>query len=356
GNFAFQKDNQLPPQNLVPETKQTIELGTEIDLFDGRVKLDATWFKDKVEDQLVQVPVPQSTGFTISLVNLGETETTGTEISLSGDVVRTDGGLTWNTAFNYTQNEFKINELAPGVERVTIGNGFNSVSVVGEVGTGFQLRATDVLRDSISGRPIIDPNTGLRQPGDPTNFGDIMPDFTLGWVNSVSYKGVTLRWTMEWRNGGKIRSATVNDLRDAGAVTETLAGREGTLIDVAGVLENEDGSFRDNDVPVRSTRDFWTNLDNNNVSGNAVFDGTFIKLREVGLFYSLPSSIIGNTPFKRGVILGVEGRNLALLYSKVPHIDPETGSLLGAGSDAFGIERQSVPTTRSLGFNVKLNF
>ena len=352
GAFAFDKTNTVPPTNLVPESQNTIEIGTELQLFDGRIGIDAAYFNTRTKDQILAVPIPESTGFTARRINAGETETKGIELTVDADIFQ-GKAVSWNTAFNFTSTQFKVVELVEGIERLNIGEGFNSVQVVAEPGTSFELRTSDYLRDSVSGRPIIDPETGLRSAGLEKNWGDIFPDFTLGWVNNIGYKGFNLRFTIDWRQGGVFRSGTLSGLRDAGAVQETIRNREGTFIDVAGVLDNGDGTFRDNDVPVRSAQDFWTNLNNNNVSADAVFESTFIKLREVAITYTFPSSMLRKLPFK-SASFGVEGRNLALLYTKVPHVDPEAGSLLGAGSDAFGIERNSVPTTRSIGFNLRL--
>ena len=85
-----------------------------------------------------------------------------------------------------------------------------------------------------------------------------------------------------------------------------------------------------------------------------IFDASFVKLREVALSYQLPSKLFKNN-FLRGLQIGIEGRNLALLYSKVPHIDPEN-NLFGAGADGFGVERSSVPSTRSVGVNLRASF
>jgi hypothetical protein len=74
----------------------------------------------------------------------------------------------------------------------------------------------------------------------------------------------------------------------------------------------------------------------------------------MGLSYTFSSKLLGES-FIKGLTIGVEGRNLALLYSKVPHIDPEA-TLFGSGADGFGIERASVPSTRSIGFNIRLRF
>jgi hypothetical protein len=108
-------------------------------------------------------------------------------------------------------------------------------------------------------------------------------------------------------------------------------------------------------VPVQSAETYWASLNDNSVAEPFIFDASYIKLRELSLSYTLPSSLLAKTKFINGAQVGIEGRNLALLYSRIPNIDPEA-NLFGAGSDGLGVERATVPSTRSVGFNVRLTF
>jgi hypothetical protein len=150
-----------------------------------------------------------------------------------------------------------------------------------------------------------------------------------------------------------MKSSTVEDLQTQGLVAETAINREGTFIDTEGVLVTDNGVI-DNNVPVQNAQDFWTSLDDNSLAEPFIFDASFVKFREASISYTFPTDLLGDG-FVKGLTIGVEGRNLALLYSKVPHIDPES-SLFGSGADGFGIERASIPSTRSIGFNVRLRF
>jgi hypothetical protein len=185
-------------------------------------------------------------------------------------------------------------------------------------------------------------------------MGSVLPDFNMGFVNNLQFGPVGVSFTVDWRSGGVMKSSTVEDLQVGGLVEETLLNREGTFIDREGVIDNGDGTVRDNDIPLVSSADFWQALDDNSVAEAFIFDASFVKLRELAINYELPTKLFNNS-FIRGISVGVEGRNLALLYSAVPHIDPEN-SLFGAGSDGFGVERASVPTTRSVGVNLKARF
>jgi hypothetical protein len=87
-------------------------------------------------------------------------------------------------------------------------------------------------------------------------------------------------------------------------------------------------------------------------SARYIFDASYVKLREVSLSYSLPSSLLGNS-FIRGVDISLVGRNLWIIHKNTPHFDPEFSFTSG---NQQGIENSSYPTVRTFGVNVKLNF
>jgi hypothetical protein len=121
-----------------------------------------------------------------------------------------------------------------------------------------------------------------------------------------------------------------------------------------GVLVNADGTVRDNDIPLANAQHFWTALNDNSVAEPYIFESSFVKLREVALNYTLPQSVIGNS-FISNLTIGLEARNVALLYSVLPHVDPES-NLFGSGADGWGVERASTPSTRSIGVNLRATF
>ena len=111
------------------------------------------------------------------------------------------------------------------------------MQVVAVPGEEFQLFAFPHLRDEETGRPIINPNTGLRQAaGEARTLGSVFPDWTGGWVNNFSYKGFNISATIDVRWGGVMKSSTVENLQTGGLVKETTVNREGTFIDTEGVI------------------------------------------------------------------------------------------------------------------------
>ncbi|WP_075342588.1 SusC/RagA family TonB-linked outer membrane protein [Tenacibaculum agarivorans] len=359
GRLGFVATQTIPNADLVPEETTSYEFGLDLRLFNNKIGLDISYFNSDNDNQILNIPIPQSTGFARRTVNAGSINTEGFEVAIDATPISTEN-FTWNTNVNFSQVESTVTELVGGVERTLIQSAFGSVQIQAIPGKEFQLWAIPFLRDEETGRPIINPTTGRRQAGDARAFGSVLPDWTGGWVNTFSYKGFTLSSTVDVSWGGIMKSATVEDLQTQGLVAETLVNREGTFIDTEGILvtNNPDGSVTrtDNNIPLRNAQDFWTSLDDASVSEAFIYDASFVKLREVALSYTLPSSIFNEKSFFKSVTLGIEGRNLALLYSKVPHIDPEA-NLFGSGAvGGFGVERASVPSTRSYGFNVKLRF
>jgi hypothetical protein len=103
-------------------------------------------------------------------------------------------------------------------------------------------------------------------------------------------------------------------------------------------------------------QDFWGQFGSNQAATEAaIFDASYVKLREVALNYTLPTSWFKGQKLIKGLSLGFEGRNLWLIDSKVPHIDPEV-NLFGTGSVGEGVEFYNMPSTRSFGFNLRASF
>lgn len=358
GSLGFAPTTTVPNANLVPEQQTSIEFGLEMKLFKNRVGIDFSYFNTDNENQILNIPIPQSSGFAAKTVNAGLINNEGFEIALDADIIRSEN-FRWNAQINYSQVESTVESLTEGADRIVLASAFNSVQVVAIPGEEFQLWGIPFARDEETGRPIINRDTGRREAGEAKAFGSVLPDWTGGFVNTFSYKGFTLSSTIDVKWGGVMKSSTVEALQTGGLVQETVYNREGTFIDTEGVTltTNPDGSTTavDNTVPLRNGQDFWTSLNDNSVAEAFIYDASFVKLREVSLSYRLPASFFKSNGFFKSVTLGVEGRNLALLYSKVPHIDPES-NLFGSGANGFGIERASLPSTRSVGFNVRLQF
>ncbi|MFN4144232.1 MAG: SusC/RagA family TonB-linked outer membrane protein [Runella sp.] len=353
GASAFGATNILPPTNLRPQQQTSYEFGTELKFFGGRLGLDMTYYKTLNYDQIISIAIPQSTGYSARRLNVGEISNRGVEAMLTVTPVKTRSGARWDMAFNFNRNINRIESLAPGLQEfiVTSGDGFG-IFIAARPGETFNIQGVGWLRDP-NGNIIINPTTGLRTPGPRKLLGPIYPDWTLGINNSFSYKGFDFNFLIDIRKGGVINSQTVSIVRGSGLAAETAVNNRTPFID-PGVIRNTDGTFRPNDRPVASVQQYWAQLDNSVSPENNIFDGSYSKLREVRLAYNFPKSLVNKTPFG-SIALGVEGRNLWIITSNVPHIDPES-NVLGPGLIGEGLERGSIPSSRTVGANLRVTF
>ena len=178
----------------------------------------------------------------------------------------------------------------------------------------------------------------------------ITPDWTGGANFTFNYKNFTLGALVDAKIGGDIHSMTTSWGRYAGVLEETMIGRETGIVGNGVMLDPVTGAYVPNNI-VRSAEDYNKRAFSNSIVESAVFDASYVKLRQLTLGYKLPSKLIEKTMFK-DINVSLVGRNLAILHKNVPHIDPET-----AFSDSNGEQGQEfgqLPSARSIGFNISL--
>jgi hypothetical protein len=210
------------------------------------------------------------------------------------------------------------------------------------VGRDFQ-RSPDGQVVYANGLPVIDPTQKV--------VGNIAPDWTGGANFSIRYKNLDFSALVDAKWGGDVHSMTYAWGRYAGTLSESLIGREGGLVG-AGVMSDGSGGFVPNNVVV-AAKSFNQATYSNSVESSAIFDASYVKLRAVTIGYTLPSRFFKNSIIE-SLKFSLVGRNLAMLYKKAPHIDPETGFSSANGQQ--GQEFGQYPSARNIGFNVNLKF
>lgn len=380
GQLLGTEDNVLANSNLRPERLQTLELGADLRFFNGRLGLDFTWYNNLAKDQILQVPVSQTSGYSARFINAGEIESNGIEVLLNANPVRTEK-FRWDIGFNFTRSRSTVNELTEGIESYQISSNYLQVLAreggrMGDVyGTGFVLIDTetnqpvtvddiDDIKDTYAnlydenGFPVRDPN--LRR------LGNYNPDFQLGINNSFQIGDFNFGFLFDWRQGGVVLSRTLLIGGTSGLVAETAEyDREATQfiggttqvsgvseLDRPGVTLTEDGTYVTNTTPL-SARDFYWSHFNRGNEQVGIYDATFLKLREARIGYNLPQSLV-NKVGAQNIRLSLIGRNL-LLFTDNPHFDPETFSYDG-GRIVPGVEDMATPSSRSFGFNINVTF
>ena len=358
GQLAFSGPNTLPNVNLKPENQANYEVGLELGFFKNRLTLDATYYKNITTDQIIALLVPSSTGYSRSMTNLGQISNTGFELEIGAKIIR-HKGFRWNLNYNFSTNETIIDELGEGIDVYTLSSAFNGLLVGASEGESIGLygnrfaRAVDADGNTIEDQILVN-NNGLRFEGDNARLGNIFPDFTMGLTSVFAYKGWSLSTTFDWKEGGIMFSNTVSSLRTSGLAAETAVDRDNLFIDPNTFVDNGDGTYSENTTAIPSVQQYWSNYSANRIHESSVFDATYIKWRELGLSYNFNPKQLKKLPFN-SLRIGVQGRNLAVFNTSVPHIDPET-NLFGSGSNGAGIEYNGLPSTRSVGFNVQVKF
>jgi hypothetical protein len=171
---------------------------------------------------------------------------------------------------------------------------------------------------------------------------------SAGMSNTFTYKNFKLDFLIDLRSGGSMMSGTNWFAYQYGLHKNTLTGRDGSLT-FQGALEN--GTSTTFTVTPENIDNYWARWAN--VTENVVYDASFAKLRQLSIGYTLPGSVLKKTPFESASI-SIVGRNLLLLWSEVPNIDPEASYNVSGRSQ--GLEFFGMPPTRSWGVNLNVNF
>lgn len=357
-------DNTLGNATLKPEFTTEFETGLATTLFNNRMSLDVTYFKRTSTEQIATASIARSSGFSSQVVNIGQLDNTGLEIGMDLYPIANDN-FTWNTYFAFTKIKSLVVDAGPNGE-IFIGGPGSSLGTIHRNGLPYgQIFGTENAKDE-NGNLLIDKATGLPfASAQSTVIGDPNPDFTLGITNSFKFKNFTLRALIDWREGGDMYSFTAASLMLRGQLANSV-NREALRV-VPGVygsnqtlqpITDASGNAIQNTTPITAFDSHFSNgwgaYGQNEVN---IYDVTTIRLREVGLSYTLPKSILDKTPFGSGS-LGVSGRNLwwnAPNMLEGLNLDPEVLAE-SANSNVQGFEYGATPTTSSVSFNLSLTF
>lgn len=345
---AAANGNTLPNAELVPMRANEIEAGIDLKFFNNRLGLDLAVYKKTTIDQIVQAQISDASGFVDQRINSGKNENKGVEALLTIVPVQA-GDFTWEFTANAAYNVTKVLSLITDREgeRITVGTHiFNGElrQVVGkEMG---QLAGFGYRRDD-QGRKIFGANgLPLRTP-DLIYFGSALPKWVGGFNNSFSYKGINLSVLIDFKLGGKMMSGTNFNAVRHGLHKMTLEGREGGVV---GDGVNEAGEVN---TTVAAVQPYWEVVRSQALVEPIVYNSGYWKLRQITLGYDFTRMVPEKLGVK-GLRLSFVANNVLMLKKWVPNIDPES---FGYSSDNLvGLESTGLPTTRSMGFNLNVQF
>ncbi len=349
---AFTLSNTAGNPDLGPEFTTNKEIGLDLSLFKGRISFEGTVYNQKSTDLIFPVPMSATAGITGVVRNAGDLSTKGIELGLNATPIKSKL-IQWDINFNYTQFKSKVDKLAPGVQNIFLG-GFVTPNIRLVEGDEYgQIYGNAYLRDDKTGKIIVGSNglplitSGVQKIGNPN------PKYLIGATNTVSIKGFTLSFLIDYRKGGQIYSRNIADLQRNGATKETA---EFPRFDANGIATKPylfDAVYANGqpNTTYVTPEEYWGNNGKFVAAEGFIYGTTWFRLREASLSYHVPASVLKKTPFGNAE-LSLFGRNLYLHAPDYPHLDPEQ-NVLGI-SNAAGLEFNALPQTRTMGVGLKL--
>ncbi|MBC6492516.1 SusC/RagA family TonB-linked outer membrane protein [Flavihumibacter stibioxidans] len=356
-NFMMNTPNRLVDPNIKGSVTTQREIGLDMRFLKNRFGFSFTYWDGTVKDIPLDITTNQAGGYTSLLTNAGEIEKKGIEVLLNVTPIRSKD---FNWELNATFSKLIRNQvvkLAGDLKRITNASGSFAGSyaayVVNAVDKPWgQLFGPGFKR--INGQPVLT-DEGLHVREAEVNFGSVLPDFTGGVQNSISYKNFYLNFNIDYQQGGKFFS-----LSDFWGAFSGLAARTGTTNDKGNPVRDavaDGGGVRVDGVdadgkPVThyvEAQTYFHQFQGARISEPHVYDLTFVKLREVSLGYRFDVDKLGLGKALTGATFSVVARNPWLIYANTRDFDPSEIS------NTYG-ENGQMPGTRSIGVNLKLNF
>ena len=337
-----------PLYNLKPENTTSWEIGLT-SRFLKHFNLDVTLYHTTTYNQTFNPQISVSSAYSTLYVQTGSVSNKGIELSLGYKNKWGDFG--WASNYTFSANRNKINELVRNYvhpetgtvinkDRLDVGGHGQAHFILKEGGTlGDLYSLSDIKRDS-QGRVYID-NEGKvytdNNVGD-IKLGSVFPKCNMAWRNDFSWKGLNVGLMFSARFGGIVYSATQATLDTYGVSETTAQARD------LGYVEVNGGDH------INPETWYTTIGSKNGVPQYYTYSATNIRLQEASIGYTIKKNKLWNIG---DITLSLVGRNLLMLYCKAP-FDPEATA--STGNYYQGIDYFMTPSTRSIGFNVKVKF
>ena len=353
GEGSYYLPNTNNNANLKPERTNSFEVGLENSMLHRRLGFDITYYNTRSVDQIVAAAVSASSAYTSGVVNGGTIQNQGVELQLTGTPIKTND-FSWDVTVNWSTNKSTVVELPQGVENLQLGSFQQGITINATPGQPYgTIKGSDFIYTN--GQKTVDQTTGkyMMTTNSDNIIGNINPDWIAGIRNSFNYKNLSLSFLIDSQKGGDIFSLDMAYGLAGGLYKETAIGneRENGVVH-SGVAP--DGT--PNTISVQNPGSYANSNYGYYVEPNKAFmyDASFIKLREVNIAYDIPMQLFGTQKFINQATFSIVGSNLWILYKNLPYADPESG--LGSGVGSRGYSLGSLPTTRDIGFNLKLKF
>ncbi|WP_177861251.1 MULTISPECIES: SusC/RagA family TonB-linked outer membrane protein [Alistipes] len=346
---AINPPESVPFRTLKPEKTHSFEVGFDGEFFQHRLHVNATYYKTNTKNQYFEVTLPWESGYKSQFVNAGNVQNQGFELT-AGWFQDFGNEFTWSTDLNLSYNDNKIIELFDGIQDgVTVSNLGGAKVILYEGGQYGDLYVRTLKRDE-SGKLVTEtpegadyqiPVNGGEQNSDLKYMGNMNSKWNMGWNNTFRYKDLTLSMLIDFRIGGKVVSMTEATLDGYGVSERTGRARDRGYVMREGIKFSNVKAYYD--VVGATSFNSVYNVE------DYVYDATNVRMREISLGYTF-RNLFGQS---KNLTLAFIARNLFFFYKDAP-MDPDVS--MGTGNGLQGFDVFNLPTTRSFGLNVKLNF
>lgn len=352
GVGGYRSSTALGDINIVPERNQSLEIGFDLRFLNNRIRLDYSYYKTKVKDQIFSVRVPYSSGLSLITRNAGDFETFGHEFLLSAYIFKNET-FKWETTLNWSTNQGQVLDIPDNLESIVfVSSGFAGVtSEVREgdkIGTlyGYKWRYENGERYIGSdGKPRV-------KLDERVIVGNAFPDFITSVRNDLSYKNFSFNFLLEWKKGGDLYdSGRRNSIRN-GILGLTEFRNEKTILE--GVMDDGNGGFTKNTQEVLIDQNYYRSSTRyNRASEILIQDASWVKLRNIGFTYNLKGNVLESLKMN-SLSISASAQNL-LLWTPFEGFDPE-GNQYSSGSNVYGFTGLNTPISESYSLGVKLGF
>lgn len=337
-----------PIGDLKPERTLTYEVGLEARLWQD-LSINLSWYLADTYNQTFDPQLPPSSSYSTIYLQTGSVRNTGVEASVGYN--HTWHGFTWDSNFTFSWNRNEILELAGDAKNPITGEALNlpklDIKALGKAkyvlkqgGSLGDLYTTSAIMGSDKGYIEVDENGNITidDIGTDIFLGSVFPKYNLAWRNDLNYKGIHLGFLFSGRIGGVCYSATQANL-DLYGVSEASADAR----DAGGVLVNG-REWMD------AQKWYQAIGSQSGLPLYYTYSATNFRLQELSIGYTLPRKLFRD---KCSLTISAVGHNLWMIYCKAP-FDPE--AIASTGNNYQGIDYFMMPSLRSMGFNIKLDF
>ena len=308
---------------------------------------DRAYYDRNTTDQIFSVSSSSATGYSSSILNAGEMRNWGWEFQLSGTPIQT-AEFTWTVGVNYTLLNNEVVELYEGVENIAVGGTWAANTRIAKGYPYMSLWGQDYTY--VNGRPVVGAN-GMYVPTASREYlGTAIADAVGGFSTSFKYKNINLSALFDFQQGGIMHSTSLQWSKYSGMHpdTETFNGESDTRVK-GKILPEVTETGAENTTSV-DPQDYYQSMWR--FAAPNTYEASYLKFRELRLSYTFPNSV-SELISVENLDISFFGRNIAILSSDIPYIDPQI--ITGSGNNQ-GLENAQVPSTRSFGLNLGANF